>query len=262
MTEDELKSLLGNPQAESEAVQPEAVGDPPQAEALAVQDDPQPQSEPQAEPEQTPRAPERAPDGKFKAKAKDEPEPGHVPINALLEERDKRKAAQEATEAYKRRLEALEQERQAQTPADPLAAVHAELYKQRVEMSRNFAEQRYGEDKVREAFEWANARCEPTSPHFDPLFNQQVFESGNPYDFAVKAFEKEQILQEVKPDELAEFKAWKAAQAQAQAHAAPVSTPAASPPPKSLATAPGNGGAGKPLVNIGPGEAFASVIPR
>jgi len=81
------------------------------------------------------------------------------------------------------------------------------------------------------------------------------------YEAAMQAWQREQVLAEVKPGELDAYRAWRAAQAQAQAQAhAPSQQPAKLP--RSLATASGNGAAGSPHIPVGPGEAFASVIPR
>jgi hypothetical protein len=101
----------------------------------------------------------------------------------------------------------------------------------------------------------------------DPHFNQQMRAAEDPYEAAYQAYHREQILQTVKPDDLAAFKAWQASAARvAEAGAVRGSphmpSPPATPVPRTLATAPGNGGAGVAHVPVGPGQAFAAAINR
>lgn len=211
--------------------------------------------------------PERGADGRFVAKAQGDgegaqapqpstvaPEPGQVPISALLDEREKRRAA----ETRARELE----ERQAQAwranPAPPSDAerIEAALYAQNLRTSRRFAERAYSPEVVREVHDWAAAKCD-----VDPAFNARMKASEDPYEAAKQAFDQEKILAEVKPGDLAAFRAWQTAQAELQAQA-PFPAATDTPAPRSLATAPGNGGAGKPHVVVGEGQAFLNAIPR
>jgi len=170
---------------------------------------------------------------------------------AMQEERDRRQGLEKQLAQFKAR-EAAKQ------PTEPLpleAQVSQALYKANLDNSRKWAVKEYGADAVEKAFEWANARCEPTSPSFDPVFNAQVASSGDPYETAVQAYNREQLLTEAGQTDLAEFRAWKASQSGNPAPAAPPTAPL----PKSLATASGTGGLGKGAVPVGEGEAFAAL---
>ena len=96
------------------------------------------------------------------------------------------------------------------------------------------------------------------------MFNHQMRSSEDPYEAAYQAFNRERIVSRVTPDRLAAFEAWEAAQGRAAPGHIAQYHPAAYPPPvpRSLAGAPGNGNAGAAPTPVGPGQAFASVIPR
>lgn len=198
---------------------------------------------------------------------------GMVPLSALLDERDKRQKAEARAEQLAR----------SQTPApappprpDPEAdpagaaaydAAHAsaQFYNYRLQTSRKFAERQYGADVIKAAHEWANERCEPTSPNFDPYLNQQVAASDDPYELIMQAYNRDRVLQTVKPDQLAQFQQWLAAQENGGAPApaaqpAPPVSPAA--PPRSIVTTPSAGGPGNKVeqVDVGPGAAFKAAF--
>ncbi len=187
-------------------------------------------------------------------------EPGHVPISALLDEREKRQAEKAAREALERRLEALTAQRDPPPELTRDQQLEAALYNQNLRASRRFAEREYGKEAIAAVHDWAAARCDQ-----DPPFNAQMRASEDPYEAAFQAYNREQILQTVKPTDLAAFKAWQAAQAAAGqltgANPA-MAANAAAAVPRSLATASGTGGAGAPHVPVGPGMAFANAINR
>ncbi len=210
---------------------------------------------PEAQAEASEPAPERprGPDGKFAPKAEAEAAPppkaadsGHVPIGSLLDEREKRQALERQLADLKARAEPVP----APSEADQ---VQAAPYGQNLRASRRFAEREYGKDTIATVHDWAAARCDA-----DPAFNQQMRSSDDPYEAAYQAYAREQVLAEVKPGELDAFKAWKAAQAAAQAQTPPA---AANPPPRSLANASGTGAVGKDHVPTGDGNAYAAAFP-
>jgi hypothetical protein len=190
-------------------------------------------------------------------------EDGHVPISALLDEREKRQAEKAQREALERRV--AEMTAQASPPRELAPAEHMEvaLYSQNLRASRRFAEREYGKEAIAAVHDWAARRCDE-----DPIFNHQMRSSDDPYEAACQAYNREQILRTVKPDDLAAFKAWQASAAKAsEARAAHESIPthrstSRTPVPRSLATASGTGGAGASHVPIGPGQAFANAINR
>ena len=187
------------------------------------------------------------------------PEPGHIPITALLEEREKRQAEAARARAAESQLDALR--RAAEEPYDPApeAQLQAAIYANNLRVSRRFAERDYGKDTVEQVHQWAFERCDA-----DPYFNQQMRASEDPYEAAYQAWNRDRIAAEVTPGALAEFKAWKAALAAASAHPNPKPAHGVprTPAPRSLATASGTGGAGAPHVPIGPGQAFSGAITR
>ena len=177
-------------------------------------------------------------------------EPGHVPISAMLDEREKRQALEKELAAFKER-QAPPQQRQ---PLDD-PAVEGRLYVMNRQFSRRLAEKEYGKETVAQVHEWAATKCDD-----DPFFNQQLLASDDPYELSMQAWKRDQLLAKVSPDDLDEYTAWKAAKAQA-GQAQPQtqqSTPQA--PPRSLANAPGSGGAGRPHVPVGEGEAFNATF--
>ena len=200
-----------------------------------------------AQPEATPEAaPEPAP----------EPAPAAQPplseketvgfYKAMQEERDKRQTAERQLAELRAQAE----------PADPLpleAVMEQRLYAMNLQTSRRFAETQYGADQVSKVHDWAAAKCDA-----DPIFNQQMRASDHPYENAMQAFNREQILAEVGTADLAQFQAWKAAQAGLPV---PTPTPAATlTPPKSLVNASGNGAVGRSVVTEEGGAAFGALF--
>lgn len=175
------------------------------------------------------------------------PEPQHVPITAMLDERDKRKALEQELA----QLRAMQQQQQPQAvpdvfeDPDGFAAyqdqkINELLYQQNLRWSERTATIEHGTETVSQAKEWAVARCDQ-----DPYFNAKVAASPDPIGFAVSEWKREQIASQVTPEDLTQFQAWKAAQAQIRATAQPsAATPTSprTPPPRSLASAPSAGG--------------------
>jgi hypothetical protein len=230
--------------------------------------------------------PQRGPDGRFLTAVPvaeaptpgasngpdSRPEPrlrddGHVPISALLDEREKRQAERAQREALERQVAEMRAHATPQRELAPAEQLEVALYSQNLRASRRFAEREYGKATVAAVHDWAARRCDA-----DPVFNLQMRSSDDPYEAACQAYNREQILRTVKPGDLAAFKAWQAASAKASADgpdartvldSVPNPRSASSPPvPRSLATASGTGGAGAPHVPIGPGLAFANAINR
>lgn len=239
MNDEELKALIGKPVDDAAAA---PVEEPPAPEPVAA-------------------SPDRGPDGKFTARATETaPDPATPPqaplteketvgfYKAMQEERDKR-------QALERKLASLEAAKPAADPPSRDQQVEAAIYGQKLTVSRKFAEREHGKDAIASVHDWALAKCDA-----DPAFNDHMRSSDDPYEAAMQAYNREQILAGVtSADDVAQFKAWQAAKA-----ADPASPPATQTPqtplPRSLATAPGNGAAGKPHVPVGEGLAYASVI--
>ncbi len=179
------------------------------------------------------------------------PEPGHVPLAAMLDERDKRQALERQVADYRARDTATAQA-YAQ-PASFEAQVEARFYTANLGASRRFAEREYGKAGVATVHDWAEAKCDA-----DPFFNQQMRSSEDPYEAAIQAYNRERVAAEVGAGDLEAFRAWKTLQAQTNGNS-PQSSPAAAIP-RSLANAPGNGSQGHGAVPVGEGNAYAGLF--
>jgi len=183
-------------------------------------------------------------------------EPGHVPLTALLDEREKRKALEE-------RLARMEQSKAPEMPdpnLDPmgfqqaqLQSVQQALLDTRLNMSETAAKRHYGADLTEQAKAWALEKFRQS-----PAFYQEVIAQPDPYDHAIQAFQREQIASQVSADDFQQFQAWKAAQAQVAA--APVAAPTPSTPvPRSITDIPAAGGVNTTPVD--PESGYAGAIP-
>lgn len=172
------------------------------------------------------------------------PEPGFVPIAAMLDARDRAKAA----EAERDRLLAERQPVEVPDPyADPegYAAFQDQRYQVALQSialntSERFARKEYGNETVEAAKKWALDRFQA-----DPLYQRQVLADPDPYDRTVKDYQREQLFSQVSdPTEFEQFRAWKQAQGQLSTQPAgqpvPATATAAIPAP-SLASAPSAG---------------------
>jgi hypothetical protein len=179
---------------------------------------------------------------------------GHVPISAMLDERERRQAAE-------RRLAEVEARLAPAAPLAPEQAQQAQLWALRMDLSRELVVGKHGEAEADALQQWGVARCDA-----DPAFNAQVYQSRNPYEFIRQARQREQLLAEVSPEDLDDYRAWKAGRTAGASPepAAPAAAPLSpSPPPRSLADAPNAGGSGaQAQIPIGPGAAFAQTIRR
>lgn len=187
------------------------------------------------------------------------PDPQHVPITALLDERDKRKAMEQELE----RLRAAQAPPQQQAVPDMFddpegfaayqdQKVQAAVYAQNLRFSERLAAKEHGAETFAKAKEWGIAQCDK-----DPMFNAKVAASDDPYEFVVSEWKREQIASQFNPDDFAQFQAWKAAQSAVQEQ----TKPPVQAPPRSLASAPS---AGAILTEVDPSEeeAFAQAFKR
>ena len=191
----------------------------------------------------------------IEAKPEVKPEPGHVPMAALLDERDKRKALESRLAEFERM-----QAPQAPDPnLDPVAwqqhqlqGVHQAVIDTRLNMSEVAAKRHYGAELTEAAKTWALDQFQA-----NPAFQAQVLNNPDPYDYAITAYQRDQIASQVTVDDFKAFSAWKTAQAQVAA--APAATPQSAPVPRSIASTPSAGGGG--TVPPDDEQAFASAIP-
>ncbi|HEY7853106.1 MAG TPA: hypothetical protein VIB82_09025 [Caulobacteraceae bacterium] len=212
----------------------------------------------EAEPQATPEGPAKGPDGKIAAKVEAPaepapPEPGQVPISAMLDEREKRQGLEKQLAAFKARE--AEARRAAAEPPPPDEQFTAALHAQNLRVSRRFAEREYGPELMATVHDWAVARCDA-----DPFFNAQMRSSDDPYGAAFQAYNREQIAAKVTPERLAAFEAWEAAQAAIQAQTPTPPPQSVAAPPRSLANAPGNALGTRDTPPRDEGDIFADTL--
>lgn len=200
------------------------------------------------------------------------PEPGHVPIAALLDTRDKLKAAEALAQSREQELAQYRaQQQQPQQRPDMFEdsdgydqsvdqRIQSATLNTRLDLSEDFARSRYDDATVDAARDWALSQAKA-----NPVFGQQLLSNRNPYEFAVKEHKRVQALDKLGGDtsEIDQFLAWKAA----QAAPAPIAgqppgqatTVSPSIPPRSLASAPSAGGVSA-QVEISPEDAFKDTF--
>lgn len=228
--------------------------------------------EPEVEQDVTPQQAEapsqpRAEDGKFAKKgvepqqeeipAATEPPSGQLPKDVY----EPLKAIRAENQELKQLLQQLQQPQQNHQPievpdmfADPegwqayqQTQIEGRLYSQSLAMSERFARQQYGADVVEQAKQWGIQRCDQ-----DPVFNNQVYASGDPVGYVVQQFQRDQITSQVTPEDFAEFQQWR------QTRSAPTQEPRQAPP--SLTGERNIGGRAVPE-NTGPAT-FGEILQR
>lgn len=167
-------------------------------------------------------------------------EPKHIPISALLDEREKRQAAAREAEELRRELAAL---KAAQTPPKDFyenpeealrqssAATQAAVVQVKLDTSRFLAEEKYGKEKVDAAFAFFNE---------NPHLSTPLLKHPSPFHEAVKVYERHQLAAQMGDDP----QAW--IEAQVQARLAQSVQPKPVAPPPSLASAAAAGGTKAP----------------
>ncbi len=233
----------------------------PLVEVTVVEAPPEPAPEPTPETAETPEQPLELTDLVGGGKA----EPGFVPLGALLDTRDKLKAAEARAQQLEQEQAQARAQQQQPTPdmfEDPEAfqaaianQIHQTSLNTRLDLSEDFARSRYDDATVDAARDWALAQAKA-----NPVFGQQLLTNRNPYDFAVREHKRVSALEKLgsDPGEVDQFLAWKAAQAE------PAAAPAAPPtqtslPPRSLASAPSAGGVSLDIVQSDE-EIFNEVV--
>jgi hypothetical protein len=244
---------------------------------------------PQGVPEPTPveaeapaieqaEGPARGPDGKFIGReAQPEPDiapepgpvlqaapepqapqipPGYVPVAALQELRAKMRQLEQGPPPPA--------PDQWEDPEGHAAHIHQtyqqQFQAQRVQHSMQLAELRHGKELTEQLHHWAVERCD-----MDPLFNQRMGTSPDPYEVAMQEWKREQVLEKLQPADIDKLLGLIAAGHSPQAPQAPPAPLVApprnpSPPPRSLAAAPNAGGAKPGAQPVGPSVAFDTVF--
>lgn len=228
--------------------EPEITDAAPQVEAIEPEPvEPAAEAAPGAE-----EGPVRDEKGRFAPKTGQEREPGHVPITALMDERDKRKAAEDRLRQYET------QEQGPYIDEDTAAVVHNATLKVKLDISEDLAREKHGDEVVDQVIAWAQSQFQNR-----PGFYAEVMSHRNPYGHVIQQYQRDQMVSQLTPDDFAAFQAWK--QTRAQAPAQPAAAPAAPStptPPRSIASAPNAGGTKPGEQPVGPGVAFDSIFTR
>lgn len=225
-----------------------------QEQAAPVEEAPQ-QAEAPQEPTTAPAPPEQ------------KPEPGHVPLTVVLDEREKRRVAEQAKQQLEERLRALESQRQQPIPdrnADPegwedwrAQQFEQRLLNERLNTSERFARKEHGAETVDAARDAALQRFQN-----DPLYYQQVMSAPDPYEVVVQDYKRAQALSALsEPGRLDAFLAWQAGQSAAPPPQQAASAPPPSPP-RSLASQPAAGAAKPGEQPVGEGVAFDAIFAK
>lgn len=199
----------------------------------------------------------------------------NVPLATFLDMRDKLKKV----EARNAELEPKDTDPVVPDPAkDPAGYAHfltvqtqMTTMNDRLNFSEKLARKEHGTEMVDKVREWALAKFDT-----DDDFTRRVLGDADPYEAAIAIYNEEQLRSELKnPEDIAAFRAWKAAQANGgtpvvnaevkpAATAATPATKAVAKPvviPKSLVTAP-QGGGGTHAIPVGDGNAFDATFNR
>lgn len=212
----------------------------------AAQPAPEPKIAAEGEPQPAPAPEPAAPP----AASPEPPQDRHVPVMALLDEREKRQLAQREAEDLRKRLAAYEAQRQQQPPPDfhddPEARLLMErtqvqemIWNQRLDTSEMIARQAYGSqavDQARDAFMQAAQQ--------NPALGVELRRQTHPYDFVVNWHNRQRVIEEVGTDPAA-YRAKLEAELREKILAEMQTQPAIAPrPPATLSSAPAAGRAG------------------
>lgn len=194
-----------------------------------------------------------------------EPQKQHdIPVTALLDEREKRQAAQRQLEEYQRRerelqaqLQKLQQPKQ-EAPdwyEDPQAAaryqtqtIEQQFQARLMQQSKFLAEREFGQNTVNEAISYFDR---------NPAASQQFKDHPSPFHAAVEFYQRQKVAEEIGSDPEA-YKQKLRDELRAELEAELTANPKAKPkaPPPSMASAPA---AGKEAITSG--SAFDQLFP-
>ena len=159
------------------------------------------------------------------------PDAGYVPIGAVLDEREKRKALEQELAQYRQR-----QQPEAIDPFDDPQAFAAQqqglvqqaIIQDRFERSNEDAVEKYGEDKVKAAVDWATSRAQQ-----NPTFAAEYMGKTRPIQWIVQQHERDVLMADIgDPSKLDDWFAREAAKRGYSAQSAPAAAiPVVAPQP-------------------------------
>lgn len=227
---DFLENVFGDAQPEADVEPPAPT---PEPEAVAEAPTPEPETpEVQAEP------------------VREAPQQGYVPIAAMMDERDKRKAI----EAENRALREQQARPQAEVP-DPFdnpgdytaymkQQLDGALQQQKVDMSWAFAVQQHGEEQANKAKDWALEKAQ-NDPGFAQMLDVEFKRQPMPIDWIVQQHKRDALLSDI--GDVSKLDDWFAREAAKRGYAQQSAAPLAAPvvaatkpaqalPPRSIAS--------------------------
>lgn len=126
----------------------------------------------------------------------EKPEAGYIPIAAMMDERDRRKAAEAQLARFREQQQAPEVPNPFDDPdgyaAHQTQMVEQRLTQERFAMSDMFARQQHGVETVEKAVEWAGARASS-----DPAFAMSYMRQQNPIDWIVQQHKRDALLSDI-----------------------------------------------------------------
>lgn len=244
------------------------------ADELFGSTEPETVTEPETPPVETPTPEQPAEPAPAEPQQPEQPrdEGGRfIPITALLDEREKRQAAERRAQELERQQQSRQQPQDIPDPYDDPKGYDAYRDQQIAQATRQaefriserFALKEHGEEAVKSAVEWAMEKAKA-----DPAFAQGYMTNPDPFDWIVRQHQREAIVSAIPSDvksldELIEREVAKRMQTAAPAQTGIPQQPAsvAAVVPRSLATAPGSGGKIDDVA-IGLGAAMDAVFKR
>lgn len=178
-------------------------------------------------------------------------EPKFAPITALLDERDKRQAAQRENEDLRKQLAAFHAQQQRRQPPSfdenpeqrleyEQAQIQNSLWNERLNMSEQMAVGQFGGDAV-DAAKQAFA----TAAQNNPALVMEIRRQANPYGFVMQWHQREKMLSDIGTDPEA-YRQRIISEYMATLAPPPVQAPPAKPLPPAAAKAPSAGGQANP----------------
>ena len=119
-------------------------------------------------------------------------EPHSIPINALLDEREKRQAAQRELEETKKKLIEYEKSKSAEQPKlSPEQLIETRVLETKIQLSRYHAEKEYGKEIVEAAVAWFDK---------NPDASWKFADSASPMHDAVEYYKKAKLVEDITAD--------------------------------------------------------------
>lgn len=207
------------------------------------------EKEPELTEAQAPEQPETMGEPEAATPAEPEPEPRHIPITALLDERDKRQRIEREAEELRQRIAAIEARNAKPAPQlpdlieDPEGRLQAErqqmqqlVVQDRLQRSRYYAEKQHGAEFVNEVVAFFNDPAHVAKTH-------EFLSHPDPMDAAIAYYQRQKAMQEIGPDPAAYRSKLEAEiREKLMAEMAQGVQPKPTAPPQSLASAAAAGG--------------------